>query len=313
MTWSAQAFDELVDPHRRELFVHCYRMLGSADDAEDAVQDTMVRAWRGRSTFRRSISFRAWLYRIATNVCLDTIAHRRRSPGSAPGIAVEPIPDPLLAHAEPDESGPEARYDARESVSLAFLTVLQVLPPRQRAILLLRDVLALRATEVAALLDVSVPAANSSLQRARAAIRGRYGRPDESSEVPTPSAPQVRTLLERYVQAWEAADIVGLVGLLRDDALLAMPPMPSVSGAERIGAFLARVIFRDHPRSRLIRTAPANGSPAFVAYGSSATDATLRAFALLVLGAHGDGISRIDAFADPRLLARFEAPTVLAG
>ena len=311
MSWSARAFDELVDPHRRELFVHCYRMLGSVDDAEDAVQEAMVRAWRGRETYRRAISFRAWLYRIATNVCLDAIEQRRRTPGATTMPGIGPAPDHLLRDAEPDEAGPEARYDARESVSLAFLTVLQVLPPRQRAILLLRDVLALRASEVASLLEASVPAVNSSLQRARSAIRRNYAGPGEPR--PMASASQLHPLLERYVRAWEAADVAGLVGLLREDALLAMPPMPSVRGADQIGAFLGGAIFAAHPHLRLVAVPRANGSPAFIASGSSNGDRALAAFALLVLEVDGDAVSRIDAFGDPRVFARFEAPDLLAG
>jgi RNA polymerase sigma-70 factor (ECF subfamily) len=310
VTWSREAFDELVDPHRHELLIHCYRMLGSFDDAEDAVQDTLVRAWRGRGTFRREISFRAWLYRIGTNVCLDLIERRGRTRGRERSLEVEPAPDRFLEE-RPDATAPEARIDARESVSLAFLTVLHVLPPRQRAILLLRDVLALRASEVAELLELSVPAANSSLQRARATMRRHHAPKRDSAPSSEPSAPQIRSLLDRYVKAWETADIVGLVGLLREEALLAMPPRPSIQGAKRIGAFLEAAVFANQPRRRLVPAVPANGSPAFAAYACSAEGAC-RAFALLVLEVDGGAIARIDAFVDPAMLNRFEIAAVLA-
>jgi RNA polymerase sigma-70 factor (ECF subfamily) len=310
MTWSGEAFDELVDPHRHELLVHCYRMLGSIDDAEDAVQDTLVRAWRGRGTFRRAISFRAWLYRIATNVCLDLLEHRGRIRGHELSLEVEPAPDRFLEQPL-DETAPQARIDARESVSLAFLTVLQLLPPRQRAILLLRDVLALRASEVADLLELSVPAANSSLQRARATMRRHFAPKGESARWPAPSGAQIRSLLDRYVKAWETADIIALVGLLREEALLAMPPRPSIRGADRIGAFLEAAIFANQPRRRLVPALTANGSPAFGAYACSA-DGACRAFALLVLEVDRGAIARIVAFTDPTLLDRFEIARALA-
>jgi RNA polymerase sigma-70 factor (ECF subfamily) len=287
---TADAFGDKVAEHRRGLFAHCYRMMGTIDEAEDALQETLARAWQGRDTFRRSISFRAWLYRIATNVCLNAIEARRRD-RTEPG----PCPDDLLAGIASPETGPDARFDAHESVSLAFLTVLQVLPPGQRAVLLLRDVLSFRAAEVAALLEMTVHAVNSSLQRARATLRGSY-RPSRDLR-PT-------NLLERYVRAWESADVAGLVALLREDAVLSMPPKPSVVGAQRIGDFLAEAIFPIAPM-RLI-DARANGGPAFAAY-MRAGDRLTR-FALLVITGDGDLITEIGAFADPGLLGRFGLP-----
>src|ERR1700720_2551525 len=168
---SADDFGDQATQYRGELLIHCYRMLGTIDEAEDAVQETLARAWQGRQTFRRSISLRAWLYRIATNVCLNAIEQRKRD-----RVEPGPCPDDLLIGIASPETGPEARFDLHESISLAFLTVLQVLPPRQRAVLLLRDVLAFRAAEVAALLDMSVPAVTSALQRARATLRETYNR-----------------------------------------------------------------------------------------------------------------------------------------
>src|SRR5712692_5295246 len=287
---SAEAFGDQVAHYRSELLVHCYRMLGKIDEAEDAVQDAFGRAWQGRQTFRRSISFRAWLYRIATNVCLNAIELRKRD-RVEPGLPIGPGPDNLLTGIAPSETGPEARYDAHESISLAFLTVLQVLPPRQRAVLLLRDVLTFRAAEVANLLDTSVHAVNSSLQRARATLRGSYVRPRLANPP---------NLLERYVRAWEAADVVGLVALLREDAVLTMPPKPSVIGARAIGDFLGDAIFAIAPM-RLI-AARANNGPALAAYMQQ------RLFALLVIDGDGERIAHIHAYADPRALARFDLP-----
>jgi RNA polymerase sigma-70 factor, ECF subfamily len=301
---SAGAFGDLLTRYRRELLVHCYRMLGTIDEAEDAVQDAFTRAWQGRQTFRRSVSFRAWLYRISTNVCLNVIEERKRDLAN-PGQSIGPCPDDLLTVIAAPEPGPEARYDAHESVSLAFLTMLQVLPPRQRAVLLLRDVLALRAAEVAAVLDMSVPAVNSALQRARAALRGGYSPPGHST-----ARQESRALVDRYVRAWEAADVTGLVALLREDAVLAMPPMPMVIGARLIGDFLAESIFAN-ARMRL-REAYANRSPAFGAYAQRHAGASFNVFALLVIAVDDRQITRIDAFSDPGVFARFDLPLELA-
>jgi RNA polymerase sigma-70 factor (ECF subfamily) len=284
---SAEVFEDQAAPHRGELLVHCYRMLGTIDEAEDAVQETLARAWQGRQTFRRSISLRAWLYRIATNVCLNAIEQRKRD-----RVEPGPCPDELLIGIASPETGPEARFDLHESISLAFLTVLQVLPPRQRAVLLLRDVLAFRAAEVAALLEMSVPAVTSALQRARDTLRVSY-----SSRA---NAPVPVKLLERYVRAWEAADVAGLVALLRDDAVLAMPPMPAVIGSGPIVSFVAESIFSMGPMH--LRESRANGGPAFALYVGQAL------FALLVVASDGRQITRIDAFADPRVMARFDLP-----
>ena len=305
---SAETFGDQAAHYRSELLVHCYRMLGTIDEAEDAVQDTYGRAWQGRQTFRRSVSVRAWLYRIATNVCLNALELRKRNRVD-PGLEVGPCPDNLLAVVAPSESGPEAHYDAHESVSLAFLMVLQVLPPRQRAVLLLRDVLAFRSTEVAALLEMSVPAVNSALQRARSTLRGGYRSPAEPPMVGPAKRADLRNLLERYVQAWEAADVTGLVALLREDAVLRMPPKPKVAGARAIGDFLEQSIFAAGPM-RLVETR-ANGTSAFTAYFQEPTG-RLAAFALLVITTVGRQITHIDAFADPWVLARFDVPAEVA-
>ena len=287
---SADAFGDQVAGYRRELFVHCYRMLGTVDEAEDALQEALAHAWKGRHTYREQISFRGWLYRIATNTCIDAIQarHRRRT-------EVGPCPDDLLVGLATPEAGPEARYDMHESVSLAFLKVLNVLPPRQRAALILCDVLAYRGAEVALLLETSVQAVNSSLQRARAKLRGSYARPAFADRP---------NLLARYVRAWEAADIAGLVALLRDDAVLSMPPKPSVAGAQRVADFLARSIFPMGPM-RVIAVR-ANHGPALAAYVGG------RPFALLLVDHDAERITHIYAYADPSTLARFDLPAELA-
>jgi RNA polymerase sigma-70 factor (TIGR02960 family) len=307
---SAEAFGDLLELHRRELLVHCYRMMGTIDEAEDAVQDAFARAWQGRQTFRRSVSVRAWLYRIATNVCLNALARRKRERVD-PGLAVGPAPDQLLTGIASPETGPEARYDAGESISLAFLTVLQLLPPRQRAVLLLRDVLAFRAIEVASLLDMSVPAVNSALRRARDTLHRGYRPPRRSSTLATTDRGNLRTLLERYVRAWETADVASLVALLRDDAVLSMPPQPTVTGAAAIGGFLAEAIFARGPM-RLVETR-SNGGPAFAAYMQEADGDRFVAFALLAIAVDGGRIARIAAFSDRPLFARFDLPDELTG
>jgi RNA polymerase sigma-70 factor (ECF subfamily) len=304
---SAEGFDRLTSPFRRELLVHCYRMLGSIDDAEDAVQDALARAWRSRATFQRAISVRAWLYRIATNACLDAIERRKRTPGLAAQPDVGPIPDDLLGDASTD---PAARFDAHESISLAFLTALQLLPPRQRAVLILRDVLAWRAAEVAGLLELSVPAVNSALNRARTRMASR-SESTVSAQRPSSAEPgRLRNLLERYVRAWETADVAGLVALLREDAVVSMPPGVLVSGHRAIGDFVAGSVFGAGIRIRLVPVA-ANRSPAFAVYSAGSTDDDMRMYAVLIVGVVDEQIARIDVFADPRLAATFGRSDVL--
>jgi len=286
-------------------------MLGSLDDAEDAVQEALVRAWNGRATFQQAVSFRAWLYRIATNVCLDAIERRKRTGAGAVSLEVGPAPESLF---EDDSAGPEARFDSHESVSLAFLTALQVLPPRQRAVLILRDVLAWHALEVADLLELSVPAVNSALHRARTTVAGQYA-PAAAPIARTPLADpgKLRSLLERYVRAWEAADVAGLVALLRDDAVVSMPPGLVITGAAAIGAFLADSVFGDGLRVRLAPVA-ANAGPAFLIYSGLGWGAALRAYGVLVLAIDPAQarIARIGVFVGPRLTASFGLPVELA-
>ena len=330
----ANEFSALTEPYRRELLVHCYRILGSFHEAEDLVQDTFLRAWKRLSTFEGRASFRAWLYKIATNACLDRLDQKRSRrflpnthlPSSDPhaGISppapemtwLEPFPDEWLG--DPAAVNPEARYTNSESISLSFLTALQVLPPRQRAVLILRDVLDFSASETAEVLEITVSSANSALHRARTTLSQRYhGREPEGSTI---SLTDERTqwLLEHFVQAWETADVEGLVALLKEDAILAMPPSPSwYQGREAIRIFVAMTVFGDDGmfsgkasgRWQLVPTR-ANASPAFALYQRDEKD-EYRAFGLHVLELDRDGLTQIISFIDPSLLSRFDLPATL--
>jgi RNA polymerase sigma-70 factor, ECF subfamily len=222
------AFAALVEPHRRELQVHCYRMLGSFTDAEDMVQEALLRAWRHRETYAGRSTFRAWLYRIATNVCLDHLErHPRRPTGPGEVTWLQPFPDRLLERAAPQDAEPDAAVVARETIELAFLVAVQHLPPRQRAVLMLRDVLGWSAAESAAVLEASVASVNSALQRARATLREHL--PQRRSEW-SPAGPtdEERTVLQRFMDACEHADLPALASLLREDAVFSMPPDPTL-------------------------------------------------------------------------------------
>jgi RNA polymerase sigma-70 factor (ECF subfamily) len=292
-------FTDLARRHHRELHVHCYRMLGSYEAAEDHVQEVFLRAWRARDSFRARSSTRTWLYRIATNACLDTL--RRSTP------RLQPYPDHLLD----GHPGPEEATVDRETISLAFLAAIQLLPPRQRAALILRDVLGWTARESADLLDTSVTAANSALQRARATLRARWpgGRGDWAPAAP-PDAAQ-RDLLERYVAAHERADPAALVDLLRDDVRLTIEPdvgewtgRPGVAGALHEGMTTPGAW-------RMLPTA-ANRQPAVAGYVRAAGEAVFRPFVLSVLspGPGGDLVA-MDVFHVPELFPAFGLPAVL--
>jgi RNA polymerase sigma-70 factor (ECF subfamily) len=308
------AFGRLAESQRHSLQLHCYRFLGSLEDAEDLVQETLLRAWRRLDRFEGRSSFRHWLYRIATNACLDARESRCRralpddlgaepNPAGPPGAPpaevawLEPYPNSLLELAVDSEPGPEARYDRRESVELAFLAALQHLPPRQRAALLLRDVLAWSAAETASLLGASVPAVNSALQRARATLSQRLPARDDTSRQGLPAAE--RDLLARYVRAWEAGDLTALVTLLREDAVLMMPPVPEwYRGREGVGGFLSA----EWPALGPFRLLPtgANGQPAFGLYGSAAAGRSLfRPLAVQVLRIEAGLIAEIVGFIEP--------------
>lgn len=323
-----EAFQRLIAPHQRELMVHCYRILGSWEDAEDTLQETWLRAWRRLDSFAGRASLRAWLYKIATNAALDALAGRRgrtlpaaRYAPARPGDALlelvaephwlEPLPDTLID--ERPTFNPEARYEARESVTLAFLAALQNLPGRQRAVLILRDVLAWHAGEVADLLDTTVPAVNSALQRARATMQ-QYQRVHSPALVPAAPNAQTASLLDRYVAAWEAADAATLVALLHEDAVLTMPPFPLwYRGRAAIRWFLDAYLFTGQAqgRFRLVATR-ANGSPAFAVYQRE-EDGRYRPNALHVLTIAGTAIGEIHDFItrDEHFFARFGLPPVL--
>ena len=325
-----EAFQDLAERHRREIQVHCYRMLGSLHDAEDATQDTLLLAWRGRGSFAGRSSFRTWLYRIATNTCLRALERRGRR-GRALPMAVspqiafrplgeadrttpwlDPYPDAALPEPPDDAPGPEARHEAQESIRLAFVAAIQELPARQRAILLLRDVVGLSAEETAASLATSVAAANSALQRARATLRRRFpdGTPAEPVEIDT----SANDLLEGYVRTWEAGDVEGFVRLLAPDAVWSMPPWPEwFAGPADIGAFLGWVwANRAGRRERLVRTT-ANGAPAFGYYRSSPDGTAWRPFALMVVELRAGSVTSITNFVDEALFARFDLPPTPPG
>jgi RNA polymerase sigma-70 factor, ECF subfamily len=270
------AFAELVEPYRGPVFRHCYRMLGSGADAEDAVQDTLERAWRRLVTYDGSGPFGAWLQRIATNICLDGLRARRArigpvgyGPPAAPGEMPGP-PDPELAWVEPVSDSdlrvsqdPQDEVVRREEISLAFVAVLQLLPPRQRAALLLHDVLGFTHAEAAEVLQVSATAVNSLLSRARDSVRGRAGLPQ-----PDITDPRVQRLLQRYVQAWQLADIDAFVRLVAEDVRFIMPPLTAwFNGREAVAAFVANAIFAPaRPHGVPLRAGSCNGQPAFATY-----------------------------------------------
>lgn len=322
-------FGRLAEQYRRELQIHCYRMLGSLQDAEDLVQETLLRAWQRLGTFEGRASFRAWLYKIATNACLDALqrhpqralppalqdAADPREPLAPPinePIWLEPFPDEMLADAA---TSPEARYDARESVTLAFLTALQLLPPRQRAVLILRDVLDWRASEVAELLGLTVSAVNSALHRARTTLSQHYHARGLEAVKATILDVKIRALLDRYVRAWETADIDELVSLLKEDATFLMPPLPSwYAGRSSIRTSFSSTILAGDARGRwrLLPTR-ANGQPAFMVYQREDSNGAYKAFALEVLTIDAEEIAEIASFLNPALFPYFGLPLELKG
>lgn len=312
------AFEQLTSPYRRPLHVHCYRMLGSFHDADDALQETLLRAWRGLERYEPRAPFRAWLYRIATNASLTALERRQRHERGltyeevAPHL--QPYPDRLLDELPSPEPGAEARVEEREAIGLAFVTAMQLLPPKQRAVLVLRDVMGWSARETAEALDDSVAAVNSALQRARERLarhREDGALPREHLAAPTRAEEQV---VRRFVDAWERVDVAGIVALLADDAVLTMPPDPRrVRGSEAIGEFLRTVPAQGHlSRVRLLPTR-ANGQPALAAY-AQADDGTYEAYGVMVLALDGSTITSLTGFAGyGELAAPFGLPTSLEG
>jgi RNA polymerase sigma-70 factor, ECF subfamily len=292
-----RAFGRLVEPYRHALEVHCYRMLGSAQDAEDLAQETLLRAWRALERFEPRAQFQTWLYRIATNACLDELERRPRRPQP-----VDPFPDrPSDGTASPTYD-PAARYAIREGMELALLRAIQELPGRQRAVLIFRDVLGWTAPEVAEVLGSTVASVNSALQRARATIDQHLPEATQTAADPTE-----RELLNRYVAAFEHADMDGLVALLSEDATLRMPPQPSMSGGLQIARFFLETVAQGDLTRIRHRSTWANGRPA-VTIEVRAEDGRWIPHGISVLKIDEGEIAGIDAFLDPTLVPRFAFP-----
>jgi RNA polymerase sigma-70 factor (ECF subfamily) len=332
------AFGELIEPFRRELYVHCYRMLGSVQDAEDVLQETLTAAWSGLAGFAGRASVRTWLYRIATNRCLNWLRDGERRPRTVPAptglpeptrtvepIWLQPIPDALLAGLPDDTPGPEARYEQREAVSLAFVTAVQSMPPRQRAVLLLRDVLGYRAAEAAAMLAMTEDAANALLKRARtassassasastastsAASASTSAASTSAASASAPPTPRQLRAAARFADAIEAGDVDTMVALLTDDAWLTMPPAPfAYQGREAIGAFFHHIGLRDGRRRYRLVPVGANWQPAYGCYVIDDEDPIAHAEGLLVLTLTGERISVFTRFLDNAVLPYFGLP-----
>jgi RNA polymerase sigma-70 factor (TIGR02960 family) len=322
-----EAFRRLVDPHRRELHVYCYRILGSTQDAEDALQETLIAAWRGLAGFEGRSSLRTWLYSVATSRCLNVLRSARRQPqATAIGVDVdilpepsgqgevlwlEPYPDVLLDQLPADTPDPQARYESRESISLAFVRAVQLLPARQRAVLILRDVLGFHAAEVASMLDSSEESVTSALKRARATLDWRLDSEADRDPPPPPDSAAEPELVEAFTSAFVAGDVDALVALLSDDVQIAMPPLPlEYEGRDLAARFLASAFGARH--GRLYRTVPtrANGQPALGAYAIDPGDSVYRSMGVLVLEITGDRISAVTRF-ENTLLPYFGLPRTL--
>lgn len=304
-----EAFRELTEPHRRELLVHCYRMLGSFQDAEDALQESLFAAWQAIASFEERASVRTWLYRIATNRCLNArraAGRRAAKEWNVPNVEppeptrmgevvwLEPIPDTALDGLLDAPLGPEARYEQAESVSLAFVTALQVLPPRQVAVLILRDVLGFRTEEVAAMLDASPDSVNSALKRGRATLQRRRTDTGNVDAPPAPASSVEDELVARFVRAYEAADLDTVIGMLTDDVFISMPPMPfEYEGREPARRFIGGILAPGR-RFDLVATR-ANGQPAFGTYLRT-PDGVSHGTGLIVLTLAGRRISALTRF-----------------
>jgi RNA polymerase sigma-70 factor (TIGR02960 family) len=318
-----EAFRELTDPHRRELQLHCYRILGSMHDAEDLVQETLLAAWRSLASFEGRASVRSWLYQIATNRCLNALRDRLRRPRELQNMTftpqptrrtepiwLEPYPDVLLEEIRDRSPGPAARYEARESIELAFITALQHLPPRQRAALVLRDVLGFHTAEVAEMLDTGEASVKGAVQRARATVRARLPATDRE-RAPQPSSDRERQVAGRFAAALQSGAVDDLVALLTDDALLTMPPHPlEYEGYQAIAAFLRN---RDEVRGAPLRLVPtrANTQPAFGCYFPDAQAGIASPAGLFVLTLAGDAVAALTWFADTSLFRHFGLPRTL--
>ena len=319
------AFRELTEPHQRELQVHCYRMLGSFQDAEDTLQDTLLAAWQGFGGFEGRASLRTWLYRIATNRCLNARRSASRRPAKewdVPGVQppeptrigevvwLEPLPDAFLEGAIDAPLGPEARYEQTESISLAFVTALQLLPPRQLAVLVLRDVLGFPASEVAEMLDSTTESVNGALKRGRASLQRRQAPDYDREPPPIAGSPAEDALVAKFVRAYEAADLNALVALLTDDVFMSMPPMPlEYEGRDLVARFCA-LLFGAGRKYELVPTR-ANGQPAFGLY-VRASGGIRHGTGLVVLTLAGDRICAMTRF-ENSVLPWFGLPRSLPG
>ena len=316
------AFGRLVEPYRRELHAHCYRMLGSAADAEDALQDALLGAWRGLPRFEGRSSLRSWLYTIATNACLRAIERRPKrvlpidyGPPADPhdaiaeplveSVWIEPLADVVLA----DLATPAARYEQREAVELAFIAALQHLPARQRAVLILRDVLAFSARETAEVLDTTPVSIDSALQRAHKAVDARLPERSQQETLRSLEDGDLKQVVEGFVTAWERADVDAIVSMLAQDAVFAMPPEPTwFTGQDAIGAFLAAIpLAPEAPRHRLVSTW-ANGQVAFGHYSWRAEPKAFVRHAITVLTLRGTQIAEITIFRSAEAFAGFDLP-----
>ena len=311
------AFEEQAARHRRELHVHCYRMLGSFEAAEDAVQEALLRAWRARDRLAdpAGTGVRAWLYRIATNVCLDAIRRTGRRMTSYDSFAeipwLQPYPDRLLDELADPAGGPDAIVVARETIELAYLAVIQLLPPRQRAVLLLRDVLGWSAAETAGALDMSVAAANSALQRARGTVQ-RHSAERLAGAVSEPTETEA-ALLRAFIETHERGDVEGSLALIREDIRVTMPPHPMVyEGRAAMASLVQRAFAGDEFTDWRLVPAWANRQPAAISYARFPGDTRFRVFKVDVLRVQDDLIREITTF-DGRLHAAFGVPEVLAG
>jgi len=319
------AFRELTDSHCRELQVHCYRILGSMQDAEDALQETLLSAWRGLDGFEERSSLRAWLYSIATNRCLNTLRAGARRPQERRPLTfeppeptrhgeflwLEPYPDALLEGVPDAAPGPDARYEANETIALAFVTALQRLAPRQRAVLVLRDVLGFHAAEVATMLDTTETSVNSALQRARATLDASA--PPRRDRAPLPSSASERDLVGRFADAFENGRVEQIIALLTDDAWVTMPPEPfEYQGLDTIADFFAHAFRARGDRSDRLVATRANGQPAFGHYIGDSHAPVVRGVGVIVLTLEGDRIAELTRFGGSALLARFGLPRTLS-
>jgi RNA polymerase sigma-70 factor (ECF subfamily) len=321
-----EAFRQLVSSYRRELHVYCYRVLGSTQDAEDALQETLVAAWQGLARFEGRSSLRTWLYQVATSRCLNMLRTARRRQTTGLGIEMdvlpppsgqgevlwlEPYPDLLLDQLPDDFPGPEARWESRESISLAFVRAVQLLPARQRAVLILRDVLGFHAAEVASILDSTEESVTSALKRARATLDRQLPREADQNPAPAPGSDSERELVEAFTQAFVAADIDTLVTLLSDNVRLAMPPLPLEYNGKDLAASFLTAAFGARA-GRHYRTVPtrANGQPAFGLYALDPGDSLYRAIGVLVLDLTTNRITGITRF-ENTVLPFFRLPRTL--